>query len=162
MGYGADGVKRDGGVSVARLRGKVTETGQEVTIDAPRRRKRKKGWRDKVGLVDLGIMKKLELSALEYRVLFCVMDAIPEKGGCRAFVTNAEIAEEIQSTTPSVSRTLVSLRDRRIVLREGTGRLVVNPWIMYNGDFDSWDAETKDFEEPIWVRADMATGEVRG
>lgn len=114
-----------------------------------------------MGLVDLGLLKKLDLSALEYRVLFCVMDAIPEKGGIRAFVTNAEVAEMIGSTGPSVSRTLVSLRDRRIITREGTGRLVVSPWIMYNGDFDSWDAETKDFEEPIWARADLKTGEVK-
>lgn len=149
---------------MARLRGKVDETQQSVSIDVPRRRKRQRGWRDKVALVDLGIMTKLEATALEYRVLFAVMNAIPEKGGIHAAITIAEIAEQIESSAPSVARSLKQLQERRLIMREGTrvGRLVVNPYLMFNGDFDSWAVETDGYEEPVWKRGvDTATGEVR-
>lgn len=149
---------------MARLRGRVDETEQTVSIDVPRRRKRQRGWRDRVALVDLGIMTKLEASALEYRVLFAVMQAIPEKGGIRATVTIAEIAEQISSPAPSVARTLKLLQDRHLVMREGrkVGRLIVNPYLMFNGDFDSWGDETEKFPEPVWSRGvNAATGEVK-
>lgn len=116
-----------------------------------------------MGLVDLTVMTRLECSALEYRVLFAVMQAIPEKGGCHSVITVNEIAEQIGSTPSSVSRTMASLQKRSIVLREGrkVGRLIVNPWIMYNGDFDSWNSETEKFDEPMWARGvDRETGVV--
>lgn len=115
-------------------------------------------------MLDLDNITKLELSGLEYRVLFAVMKAVPEKGGCRAYVTIEEIATTIDSTVPSVSRAMKTLRERRIITREDNrvGRLVVSPWVLYNGDFDSWAAEAEQSPEPIWTRgANAETGEVK-
>lgn len=151
-------------VSMARLRGKVVETGQDVHIDAPRRRKRRKGWREKVALLDLTNLNRLDLSALEYRVLFAMMEAVPEKGGRDAFITLREVAEKVGSTNPSVSRCVKDLRERNILFkRDGhVGRYSINAWLMFNGDFDSWSSEASEDAEPIWVRgADTATGEVK-
>lgn len=150
-------------VSIAHLRGTVDATGETVTIQAPRRRKRRAGWRDHVAMADLGNLTKLELSGLEYRVLFAVMRAVPEKGGRTAFVTMEEIAEQIGSTTPSVSRAIKSLRERNIVWRPDSriGRLNVSAWLMYNGDFDSWNMEAEKDPEPLWTRGvNTKTGEV--
>lgn len=155
--------ERSNPVSIAKFRGKVDETGQSVSINVPRRRKRQRGWREKVAMLDLDNITRLELSGLEYRILFAVMAAVPEKGGCRAVVTFDEIARTIDSSVPSVSRAMGVLRDRRIITREGNrvGRLVVNPWLMFNGDFDSWSAETDDSLEPIWTRGvNITTGEL--
>ena len=148
---------------MARLHGKVLETGQAVQIDAPRRRKRRKGWREKVALLDLSNLNQLELSALEYRVVFAMMEAVPEKGGNKAFITLQEIAEKVGSTTPSVSRCVASLRSRNIILKveSRVGRWAINSWLMYNGDFDSWAAESLEDPEPVWTRVDTATGEVK-
>ncbi len=149
--------------SFATLHGKVDATGDSVTIVAPRRRKRKRGWREHVAMIDLDCVKRLELSGLEYAVLFAVMAGVPEKGGRVAFVTVGEIAEAAHSTTPSVSRALKSMAERNIIWRPDnrTGRLAVSAWLMFNGDFDSWAVEVEMDPEPVWTRgANLATGEV--
>lgn len=149
-------------VSLHRLRGSVDETGQRVTMDVPRRRKRKRGWRDHVSLLDVGVLNRLDLSALEYKVLFALMQFVPEKGGTEARVSIAEIAETVGVLAPSVSRIMRDLRDRRIVRTPRNGVHEVNPWITYSGDFDSWNAETENWPEPIWLRGvDSGTGEVK-
>jgi DNA-binding transcriptional ArsR family regulator len=153
----------DNVVSMARLRGKVVDTGQSVEIDAPRRRRRKRGWRDHVSLVDIGMMTRLELSGQEYRVLIAVIMHIPEKGGSDAFCTMQEIADTLGIAHQSVSRTMKSLRDRNIIIRRSSkiGRWHVNAWLAFNGDFDSWNAEAESDPEPIWVRGvNSETGEV--
>lgn len=153
--------KPDNVTSIAHLRGKVDETGQSVTIQAPRRRKRKRGWRDHVSLVDIGLMTRLELSSLEHRVLMAVMAAVPEKGGADAFCTMREIAGAVGSPQPSVWRTMDVLQDRRILRKVRNGRWHVNAWLMFNGDFDSWNAEADLDPEPIWVRnVNSETGEI--
>lgn len=147
---------------MARLRGKVDETQQSVTIEAPRRRKRKKGWRDHVSMIDVGVMERLELSGGESRVFYCVLAHIPEKGGADAFVLAEEIAQRLGVSTSYVSKILRDLRDRRIVTKIRNGKYHVNTWLAYNGDFDSWNAEAENEPEPIWVRgADVKTGEIR-
>jgi hypothetical protein len=149
---------------MARLRGTVVETGQAVEINAPRRRRRKRGWRDHVSLVDIGLMTKLELSGQEYRVLNAVIMHIPEKGGSDAFCTMQEIADMLGIAHQSVSRIMKMLRERNIVMRRTSkiGRWHVNAWLVYNGDFDSWNAEAEHDPEPIWVRGvDAETGEVK-
>ena len=150
--------------SIATLRGKVVETGQAVEIDAPRRRRRKRGWRDSVSMVDTGLMVRLEMSGLEYRIFHAVASHIPEKGGTDAFCTMQEIADQLGVAQQSVSRAMKALRERRIILKRSNriGRWHVNSWLLYNGDFDSWNAEAEDDPEPIWVRGvDAQTGEVR-
>lgn len=152
----------DGGVSIARLKGHVVETGQVVEINAPRRRKRKRGWRDHVGMIDLGLMSRIELSGLESRVLMAIMAAVPEKGGADAFCTMQEIADRLDVKPSSAARVFKTLQDRLVISKVRQGRWHVNTWLMYNGDFDSWNAEAEKEPEPIWVRgADSETGEVR-
>lgn len=149
-------------VSIAHLRGVVDETGQAVTIRAPRRRKRRKGWRDSVSLVDIGLMNRLELSGLETRVLFAVMSFVPEKGGADAFCTQREVAEKMGVPQQSVARAMNVLQERRLIAKIRNGRWHVNTWLMYNGDFDSWNAEAEQDPEPIWMKGvDGETGEVR-
>lgn len=147
--------------SIAHLRGTVDETGQSVTIRAPRRRRRRKGWRDSVSLTDVGLMNRLEISGLEYRVLLAIMAAVPEKGGADAFCTQKEIADRLGVAQQSVARAMNTLQERRIIMRIRNGRWHVNTWLMYNGDFDSWNAEAEEDPEPIWVRGvNPETGEV--
>lgn len=149
-------------VSLARYRGEVDETGQTVSVNVPRRRKRRRGWRDHVGLVDYDVMTRLELTGSEYRVLFEVLRAIPEKGGNVAFVTQGEIANRLGIRQSGVAKVMSALRKRHIVwpLRQ-QGRWQVNAWVAYNGDFDSWNSDAETDPEPIWIRGvDADTGEV--
>lgn len=146
---------------MARLKGTVVETGQAVHVEAPRRRKRKKGWRDKVGLIDLEMVGKLQLTGLEYRTLIGLMSFVPEKGGVEAFCTQQELADKLGIHQPTVARVLKAFQERNIAFRVRQGKWRVSPWLMYNGDFDSWNAEAVDAPEPVWVRGvDLATGVV--
>jgi DNA-binding transcriptional ArsR family regulator len=149
---------------MARLHGTVVETGQAVQIDAPRKRKRKRGWRDSVAMIDLTAMNRLELSGGEYRVLLAIMSHVPEKGGADAKCTLQEIASEIGMALSSVSRSAKMLRERNVLLKRDRrqGRWRVSSWLMYNGDFDSWNAEVEKDPEPVWVRdVDLTTGEIQ-
>jgi len=150
-------------VSLARYRGEVLETGQAVAVNVPRRRKRRRGWRDQVSLVDMGVMTRLELSGLEARVLFAMLAAVPEKGGATAYITQQEIANRLGVHQPSVARTMKALHERNIVWPlPQRGRWQINSWLAYNGDFDSWNAEAEQDPEPVWVRGvDVNTGEVK-
>lgn len=113
-------------------------------------------------MVDIGLMAKLEASGLEWRVLWAMMSHVPEKGGAEAHCTMQEIADQIGVQQPSVARVIKSLKDRRIVWMVKQGKWRVNTWLMYNGDFDSWNVEAEHDPEPIWSRGvDAATGEVR-
>lgn len=114
-----------------------------------------------MSLIDLGLMNQLELSGLEYRVLYAVMSFVPPRGGADAFCTQKELATRLGVAQQSVARAMSTLQDRRIVRRVRNGRWHVNTWLMYNGDFDSWDAEAEDDPEPIWTRGvNPETGEV--
>ena len=147
---------------MARMRGRVDETDQSVTIDVARRRKRKKGWRDHVMLTDIDMMAKLELTGAEWRVLHCLMAFIQEKGGVEARVSVRELSERVGIAEPNVSRMFKLLRERRIILTHRIGVHEVNPWLAYNGDFDSWSTETEKWDEPIWSRGvDVKTGEMK-
>lgn len=147
---------------MARLRGKVVETGQAVEINAPRRRKRKRGWRDHVGMIDLGLMTRMELSGLEHRVLMAVMASVPEKGGADAFCTMQDVADLLGIKASSAGRVFKALQERRIIWKIRQGKWHVNAWLMFNGDFDSWNAEADHDPEPIWQRGVNAeTGEIK-
>jgi DNA-binding transcriptional ArsR family regulator len=149
-------------VSMARMRGRVDETNQTVSIDVPRRRKRKKGWRDHVMLTDIDVMARLDMTGSEWRVLHGLMAFVQEKGGVEARVSVSELADRISMAAPNVSRIFSALRDRHIVRTLRPGVHEINPWLAYNGDFDSWNAETEKWAEPIWVRnVETTTGEVK-
>lgn len=146
---------------MARMRGQVDETGQRVTVEVPRRRKRKKGWRDHVSQVDIGVLTRLELSGLESRVLWMIVKHIPERGGNEARCTLAEVADETGIAAPNVSRIAKTLRDRHLLRSERLGKHYVSPWLAWSGDYDSWNAEADSWPEPIWMRGVNAeTGEV--
>jgi hypothetical protein len=147
--------------SIAHLKGVVDETGQSITVRAPRRRKRRKGWRDHVSLLDIDVIVRLGLNGGETRILFAVMAHVPEKGGCDSFVTGKKIAEELGVSQQYVAGILRTLRERHIAWSTGYGQMHVNAWIMYNGDFDSWNAEAEEDPEPIWGGVDPTTGEIR-
>lgn len=150
------------GVSLARLKGHVVETGQVVEINAPRRRKRKRGWREHVGMLDLELMTKLELTGGESRVFFCLLKHVPERGGAESFVFVEEIAQELGVSGQYVSQIMKRLRDRQIVFTIRQGKHRVNTWLAYNGDFESWNSEAEKDPEPVWVRgANAETGEMK-
>lgn len=115
-----------------------------------------------MSLIDVGLMARLEASGLELRVLTAVMSHVPEKGGAEAHCTMQDIADQIGVLQPSVARAMRSLSRRRIIWMVRQGRWRVNTWLMYNGDFDSWNAEADHDPEPLWVRGvDPDTGEVK-
>lgn len=150
------------GVAFTTMRGTVDETGQAVTVDVPRRRKRRKGWRENVNLVDIGVLNRLELSGQEYRVLFAVLLGIPEKGGNLSHITGTRIADVTGIAAPNVSVVMRSLRERHLIQPVRRGVQEVSPWLAYSGDFDSWNAEAENWPEPVWMRGvDAATGELR-
>jgi hypothetical protein len=149
-------------ISMARLKGHVVDTGQSVEINAPRRRKRKKGWRDHVSMVDVGVMRRLELIGGESRVLYALMAHVPEKGGAEAFATLQQIADELEVSGPYVAQIMKTLRARRIVRTVRQGVHHINTWLAYNGDFDSWNTEAENEPEPVWQRGvDPHTGEMK-
>lgn len=153
---------RDDSVSLVRFRGTVEETGQRVTMDVPRRRKRKKGWRDHVSQVDVGVLTKLELIGLEHRVLWMVVKHVPERGGNESRVSQAEVADKTGIDPGTVSKIMKALRARHLLHTERPGVHLISPWLCWSGDYDSWNAEAEKWPEPVWVRgADSETGEVK-
>lgn len=149
-------------VSLRKYRGTVDDTGQQVSITVPRRSRRKKGWREHVSLLDVDVISRLEMTGSEMRVLFALMRHVAEKGGTESRCTIAEVADEIGMKAPNVSRIMKDLRDRHVVRTIRLGYHEITPWLAYSGDFDSWNAETNLWPEPIWVRGvNPETGEVK-
>lgn len=112
--------------------------------------------------VDLGLMQKLELVGGESRVFFTVCAHIPDHGGCDAFITPAEIAEEMGVSQPYIFQILKVLKDRRIIWKVRNGRYHVSAWLVYNGDYDSWNSEADIDPEPVWARGvNVTTGEMK-
>lgn len=145
--------------NVTILRGE-TESGEPVAVAQPRRRKRVKGWRDRIGAIDFTLMAKLRLNGTQQRVLFTVMAYVPPKNGRIAYCTQADIAERTGIHRVEVAKTLAQLRDRHIVWNVRQGCWAVSAWLMYNGDYDSWSMECEEDQEPIWTRIDPKTGEI--
>jgi hypothetical protein len=148
-------------VSLHTLKGSVDATGEAVTIVQPRRSKRRKGWREHVSQVDVDNMFRLEMTGSEMRVLLCLMRHVAEKGGTESRCSIAEIAAETDMRGPNVSRIMRDLRERRIVNTVRQGYHDISPWLVYSGDYESWNAEASQWPEPTWVRGvNTDTGEV--
>lgn len=145
---------------MATYRGKVVDDEGNVEVRIARRTKRRKGWRMHVALLDIDVMIRLELTGYEHRVLFGLAAYIPERGGIEARTTATELAAQLNTSPQYVSKILKALQDRRIVKRVRNGVYEINPWVLYNGDFSSWNAEADEWPEPIWRRdgADLTTG----
>lgn len=142
-------------------RGKVDRTGESVTTQIPARSRRRRGWREHVSLIDLDTITKLDMTGSELRVLFAIARFIPERGGTEARVSITEVADTMGIAEQNVSRTFRTLRARHIVRSPRRGVHEINPWILFNGDFESWNVETSSWPEPVWERVDAKTGEVR-
>lgn len=149
-------------VSMASYKGRVDETGQAVTVRVPRRSKRKRGWRMHVVMLDIDVMMRLDLTGSEMRVLHAIAAHIPERGGTEARTFSWELAKELGVSQQFVSRTIKPLKDRHIIRAPYRHVFEVTPWLLYNGDFASWNAEAEEWPEPIWRRdgADVETGVV--
>ena len=114
-----------------------------------------------MSLADWGLLSRLELTGMEFRVLAAFMSYVPEKGGATAFCTLQEVADMVGSKLPNVSKVVKDLRGRNVVWRERNGRWRVNAWLVFNGDFDSWNTDAEEDPEPVWVRrVHRGTGEV--
>lgn len=137
---------------LTRYRGIVESTGEVIDIDAPAvRGRRRRGKRRPFALVDLASLDRLELSALEWRVLHRIMRAVnPETN--EANIYQAEIAEDLGVPHPSVSRAYRTLCDRRVVFRLRRGVHRVNTNIMFRGSTQDWNTISTTEKEPLWRR----------
>jgi hypothetical protein len=145
------------------LRGEVTATGEEVLVQQPVRPKRSKARKQKrMSMVNLDAMVRLELTQMEYRVLWCLLSHVPSRSGTVAFVQISQIAEETSIHPVNVSKVMKGLRERRIVKTLRQGQHHVNANIAFSGSFDDWNEADVEELEPIWHRrgADPVTGEI--
>lgn len=139
-------------VPLARYRGTNAATGEEIDIDAPAvRGRRRRGRRKVYALVDIEMQARLELTGQEWRVLHTIMASVNAETN-EARVAIAEIAERLDIPSSNVSRIMKTLRDRRIVftLRQGVHR--VNTHLMFRGSNQDWDIATDTEKEPQWER----------
>lgn len=145
------------------IKGFVTETGEEVTSFIPDRRGRKRKARQKhMSMVDVDVMARLELSQYEARVFWKMMTHVPPRSGSVAFVTVKQLSEETGIHRVNVSKTLKTLRDRRIIRTLRAGQHHINTHIAFSGSFDDWNATDGTEAEPLWTRhgVDPITGVV--
>lgn len=147
---------------VRTLRGQDVETGATVLVPVFGHKKKKTKERKVVSMVNVGTMKRLELSTMENRILWVLLDHVPERSGTVSFVQVSQIAKETGIHPANVSKVMKALRDRRIVKTIRQGQHHVNAWIAYSGDFTSWSLDEDIEPEPIYVRnADAETGEIK-
>lgn len=146
---------------ISTLKGTVDATGEEVTVQQYRTTKRK-GRRKTVSMMNIDTMKRLQLSNQEYRVLFALLGAVPEKSGTIAYCTLAEIAHETGIHPSNLTKVMKGLRERNIVKTVRRGKHHINSHIAYSGSFDQWGTEDTSEPEPIWHRhgVDPVTGEI--
>lgn len=115
-----------------------------------------------MSMVDMGVISRVELTGGELRVLFAIAARIPQKGGVEARCSVAEVAAACEMKPQNVSKIMKDLRGRNIIRTVRVGVHEITPWLLYNGDFDSWNMETDEWPEPVYVRGvDGETGEVR-
>lgn len=145
------------------VKGTVDSTGDAVTVGIPDRRGRGKGRKQKqMVMTNVLAMTRLELSVPEARVFWCLVAHVPVRSGTIAYIGIGQIATKTGMHRVDVSKTMKSLRDRRIVRTLHTGQHHINANIVYNGSFDDWnDADVVELE-PVWTHhgVDPTTGEV--
>jgi hypothetical protein len=143
------------------VKGWVDETGESITafIPSPKGRNRK-ARQKQVSMVDVGVMRRLKLSVYEATVFWNIVSHVPPRSGSVSYVTVKKIAEEEGIHRVNVSKTLKSLRDRRIIRTIARGQHHVNTHIAFSGSFDDWNAADGTEAEPIWERhgVDPVTG----
>lgn len=128
-------------------------TGEVIDVAMPATRgRRRKGRRKVFAMVDVESLNQLELTGFEWRVLHAIMARVNVETNWSKFAV-IELARELGVVSPSVSRALRELRDRRIVETLGSGTHRVNPHIMFRGSNQDWDTATDTHPEPIWRRS---------
>lgn len=145
------------------IKGFDDETGASITAFIPSPKGRKAKARQKqMSMVDVSVMRRLEMSVYEARVFWNLASHVPTRSGSVAYVSVKQIAEEEGMHRVDVSKTLKSLRDRRIIHTVRTGQHHINTHIAYSGSFDDWNAADGTELEPIWTRhgVDPITGVV--
>lgn len=145
------------------VKGFVDETGEAITAFIPSSKGRKAKARQKqMSMVDVGVMDRLELSVYEAKVFWKIMKHVPPRSGSVSYCTVKQIAEETGIHRVNVSKTLKSLRDRRIIRTIRPGQHHVNTHIAFSGSFDDWNATDGTEAEPLWTRhgVDPVTGVV--
>lgn len=145
------------------VKGFVDETGDVITAFIPSPKGRKKTARKKqMSMVDVSVYARLELTVYEAKVFWHLMLHVPPKSGSVAYATVKQIAEETGIHRVNVSKTMKSLRDRRIIRTVRSGQHHINTHIAFSGSFDEWNATDETETEPIWTRSgvDPYTGVV--
>ena len=135
-----------------------TETGEVIEIAGHvatqgRAHRKKQRRHPMFALVDLARMSQLELTKNESRVYRCIVNAMSKDSGSIARIATGEIADTTGIHPSNVSAVLSSLKKRRIITRERHAVWAVNPWLMYAGSAEDWEAATADAPEPEWSRA---------
>lgn len=143
------------------IKGFDDETGASITafIPSPKGRNRK-ARQKQMSMVDVSVMDRLELSIYESRIFWKMMTHVPTKTGTIAYCSVKQLAEETGIHRVNVSKTLKSLRDRRIIRTIRPGQHHINTHIAFSGSFDDWNATDGTEAEPVWHRhgVDPLTG----
>lgn len=91
-----------------------SDTGEELE-QGPRRRYGFRNGHINVGIHEAAALSELDLSALEWRVLFRVMSLCTGEGWTP--LVAADLAKSMNSSAPSISRALKALTEARVILR---------------------------------------------
>lgn len=100
-------------------------------------------------LLDPLSLARLRLTPTETRVMFTVMARVTLEENV-ARISQVEIALELGTTSPAVSRAMNGLLERRIIFKERNGVWRINRWLSFRGAVETWEEQTGLDPEPIW------------
>jgi DNA-binding transcriptional ArsR family regulator len=151
-------------VTPLRQIGQVMGTGEPVLGPKPytgqRRKAAKKGHR--VAMVDFDLFMRVEMTNAEHQVYAAIVRHIPDRGGIESRIGVGEIAQMLGVKQPNVSRVIKDLLERNLIRRVRQGVWLVNPHLVYNGEFVEWNESLSHWDEPVYARnVDQNTGEVK-
>lgn len=132
--------------------GEVIDIVGQLAAQQGRAHRKKQRRHQMFALVDLARMSQLELTKNESRVYWCIVNALAKDSGSIARIGTSEIAEITGIHPSNVSAVLLSLKNRLIIDRQRIGVWAINPWLMYAGSAEDWEAATDGHPEPEWSR----------
>jgi hypothetical protein len=103
-------------------------------------------------LTDHPRMHQLNLTGQQWRVFWATVGVMHKDSGSIARISTGEIAKIAEMSSSQASTVLSSLVARRIIDRTGPGVWAVNPWLVYAGSAEDWEAATDAHPEPEWNR----------
>lgn len=83
-------------------------------------------------------LARLDLTGLEYRVLFAFFANVRIKEGNIAYVNIADIAHALGKKKQSIDRIVASLRKKGLIEREKNGVWILNSRVGFRGSFWQW------------------------